>query len=99
MLNPRKDLQRWLPDTLFGMVGPEVVSTLVDLGTPRAFRSGERLLAQGEDSSHVVLILAGIVKVTALTGNGRTVLLAIRVAGDAVGELAATDREPRTATV
>jgi CRP-like cAMP-binding protein len=47
----------------------------------------------------VFVLLTGVVKVSAQTVNGRNVLLAIRIAGDMVGELAAADGQPRTASV
>lgn len=47
----------------------------------------------------MVLLRSGITKVTAALENGHESLLAIRVGGDVVGELAAMDDAPRSATV
>jgi len=47
----------------------------------------------------VLVILHGVVKVTGGASKGPDALLAIRMAGDAVGEFAAVDQLPRSATV
>jgi CRP-like cAMP-binding protein len=57
------------------------------------------LLIQGESSTQLYVLLSGIVKVTAATANGRIILLSVRTVGESVGELAAADGAPRTATV
>jgi len=61
---------------------------------------GKILFREGDKSRFAVLILRGIIKVTASTpGGGPDVLLAIRMRGDVVGEFAAIDALPRSATV
>jgi CRP-like cAMP-binding protein len=57
------------------------------------------VIREGDDSRFVVIILDGVVKVTGHVLSGREVLLAIRMAGDLVGEFAALDEKPRSATV
>ncbi|MGF7236174.1 MAG: Crp/Fnr family transcriptional regulator [Frankia sp.] len=71
----------------------------VALGRPCQFQRGQTLLSEGEYSTYALLLFAGKVKVKALTADGREILLSIRVAGDVVGDLAAADGGPRTATV
>jgi len=72
---------------------------LFGLGAKRQYPdSGRILIREGETSSSVFLLLAGVVKVTGGTGGGEA-LLAIRVGGDMVGELSALDSRPRLATV
>lgn len=51
------------------------------------------------DDRHALLLLSGFAKVTATVENGQSSLLAVRVAGDTVGEMAALDGAPRSATV
>jgi CRP-like cAMP-binding protein len=48
---------------------------------------------------HFLLLLSGFAKVTARAENGEPTLLAITAAGDSVGEMAALDGAPRSATV
>lgn len=57
------------------------------------------LLHQGEDSRHVLLITGGVVKVAAASESGYEMLLAIRIAGDLVGEMAAFEERPRSGKV
>ena len=54
---------------------------------------------EGAPDSDVFLILRGRVKVVSYGTNGHPVLLAVRIEGDVVGELAALDGRPRSATV
>lgn len=77
----------------------EAAKTLLSLGTPSSYGAGEILLAQGLHETFVLLLLSGATKVTALTENGDTALLAVRLGGDIVGEFAAFDNRPRSATV
>jgi CRP/FNR family transcriptional regulator, cyclic AMP receptor protein len=60
--------------------------------------SRELISEHDQNSKVVYLLLSGMVKVTANVGDGQA-LLAIRVGGDLVGEVAALDNRPRLATV
>lgn len=90
---------RWVAGTLLATLPGPVAAELAELGTGRVFAPGSVLLYQGELSAHVYLLLDGVVKVTATTQEGGFALLAIRAAGDLVGELAGLDGQPRSATV
>lgn len=90
---------RWAPGTLLDRLGNELVAQLVALGALRRFTEGERIIRQGDSDKQVYVLLTGVVKVLASAANGREVLLAVRIAGDVVGEIAAADGKPRTATV
>jgi CRP/FNR family transcriptional regulator, cyclic AMP receptor protein len=73
---------------------------LLRLGTAVQYPgSGRRLIHEGEKSGFVIILLDGVVKATGLTRDGREALLAIRVGGDVVGEFAAIDGSPRSASV
>lgn len=50
-------------------------------------------------SSEIVIILSGWAKVTADTGSGYEVVLAVRGPGEIIGDMAALFGKPRTATV
>jgi CRP/FNR family transcriptional regulator, cyclic AMP receptor protein len=92
----------WPPGTFLGNLesaSRETMAALLRLGDPRKYDPGEVLLLEGERSRHVVLLLSGFVKVTAGTPEGDNVLLAIRGRGDMLGDMAAIDMEPRSATV
>jgi CRP-like cAMP-binding protein len=68
-------------------------------GIVREFRSGQALCHEHQVPDRVLFILSGRVKVLGTTAAGREVVLAFRGPGDLVGELAALDDEPRSATM
>ncbi|ACY97823.1 transcriptional regulator, Crp/Fnr family [Thermomonospora curvata DSM 43183] len=69
-------------------------------GRMRSFRpGGEPLTFEGDDSTHVIIILDGWAKVISPTHTGREVVLAVRGPGDLVGEISAMFDSRRTATV
>ncbi|MBK3564566.1 MULTISPECIES: Crp/Fnr family transcriptional regulator [unclassified Streptomyces] len=72
---------------------------LLAIGRPLRYRARNVILRQDEPSAHVLLILHGWTKVTAIAANGYEALLALRGPGDIVGEGAALSRRQRSATV
>src|SRR4051794_4103431 len=72
---------------------------LEERASRRRHARGAALFREYEDSDSVVVVLAGRVKVSTVTDDGREVVLAFRGPGDLVGELSAIDRRPRSATV
>jgi CRP-like cAMP-binding protein len=75
------------------------LAQLLPTGRPVTFLPGERIFSQGDTADQIAIIGFGIVKITASTAGGREALLGLRGAGELVGELAAIDRRPRSATV
>lgn len=65
----------------------------------RQWRRGEVLCRQDEESDWVALIEVGRVKASNHTAGGSEVVLAVRGPGALLGELAAVDAQPRSATV
>ncbi len=72
---------------------------LVRLGTGRVYGAGEVIITEGQRDSHVVLLLTGLAKVVGLRDDGGSILLAVRGRGELVGEFAAMDGLPRSASV
>ncbi|KXK58346.1 hypothetical protein AWW66_30290 [Micromonospora rosaria] len=70
-----------------------------DTGIPVRFEPRDVLLRQGDNTQHVLVVLAGCLKVVRSEIDGSRALLTLRFAGDVVGDLAAVDLEPRSATV
>ncbi len=68
-------------------------------GSRRRFPRGTTLINEGDRSERMIIIVSGRTKVSYFTEDGREVLLAIRGPGDLLGELAALDGEPFSATV
>jgi CRP-like cAMP-binding protein len=57
------------------------------------------LMREGEETTFALVLLDGVVKATGTVRDGTQELLAIRVGGDMVGEFAAIDGRPRSATI
>jgi CRP-like cAMP-binding protein len=72
---------------------------LLALGSPRTYPDGAALVREGERTTFVVAILAGWSVVSTATDRGGRLILALRGAGDVIGDLAAIDERPRSATV
>lgn len=89
----------WPRSSLLASLSEPARQRLLTLGTRCEYISpGRVLIREGDDTTGVFLLLNGIVKAIAATDTGDA-LLAIRVGGDMVGELAALDGRPRLATV
>lgn len=80
-------------------LGSEDIAALEVLGTVRTFKRGQTLLHESQLPDRVLIVRAGMIKVTSITATGREVVLAFRGPGELVGELAALDGEPRSATI
>ncbi|MEU8822310.1 Crp/Fnr family transcriptional regulator [Streptomyces sp. NPDC048636] len=89
----------WPSGTFLSELPQGIRRNMLDLGIRDRFAPGERLMRENERDTHLVLLLSGLVKVTSCLGNGHEALLGIRVPGDVVGEMAALEETPRSATV
>jgi CRP/FNR family cyclic AMP-dependent transcriptional regulator len=78
---------------------PNDVAELNALGQVRVFERGHTLFHENQLSDRVLVVRKGVIKVTATTATGREALLAFCGAGELVGDLAALDGEPRSASV
>lgn len=89
----------WPHRSLLAALRPQVREELIRAGTAVTFGPGDVLLYEGARDRHAFLLMSGFVKVTATLENGQEALLSVRVGGDMVGEMAAVDGGPRSATV
>ncbi|MGR3935806.1 Crp/Fnr family transcriptional regulator [Streptomyces sp. BRA346] len=89
----------WPMRSFLGRLKDRVRADILQIGTHCHFSPEEILIQEGDRSQYVVLLHSGFAKVTAQLENGREALLAIRAGGDIVGEMAALDDAPRSATV
>ena len=65
----------------------------------RRYRLGERLFERGSAGREVYFVIEGSVNIVSFSPTGREVAFATSHAGDTVGELAAIDGQPRSASV
>ncbi|RKN11449.1 Crp/Fnr family transcriptional regulator [Streptomyces radicis] len=94
-----RDVWPWPGASLLGGLGPRAREHLLQLGARARYPADRVLMREAEHSTFVLLLLDGVVKVTGRTHDHRDALLAVRMGGDLVGELAAVDGRPRSATV
>lgn len=78
---------------------PTEAAELEQAGRRREFGKGSVIFREAERSDWVAVLRAGRVKVSVDTANGTEVVLAVRGPGVLLGEFAAIDGEPRSATV
>ncbi|MFD6467765.1 Crp/Fnr family transcriptional regulator [Streptomyces goshikiensis] len=69
------------------------------LGTRSTFAVGDVLIKEGDRAQELMLLHKGVVKVTGRLDGDGAALMDIRVEGEVVGEVAAMDFGPRSATV
>jgi CRP/FNR family transcriptional regulator, cyclic AMP receptor protein len=89
----------WPERSFLARLPPLVLDEFIAVGSGARFASNEVLIQEGRADTDVYLLLSAFVKVTAQLDGGGHALLAVRVGGDVVGELAATDNETRSASV
>jgi CRP-like cAMP-binding protein len=93
-----QDLLRRVP--LFSMLSDEQVDSLAVAVIKRRFKRGERIVAQGEKSDALSIILSGKARVLMTdSGNGREVILATLQPGDYFGEMSLIDNDAHSASV
>ena len=85
--------------TFLDALSPEDALELRRRGTPRSFKGGGALAHVDQVGDRVLVITSGFVKVARPTDQGREVMLALRGPGDLVGEQAAFDHRPRSASL
>jgi CRP-like cAMP-binding protein len=91
--------ERWPRASFLAGLDPPVLREFLDAGELKEFRTGKELMREGDLAKDTFLLLDASVKVTGRMKGGRSALLAIRLSGDIVGEIALVDGERRSATV
>jgi CRP-like cAMP-binding protein len=89
----------WPAGTLLAQLSEPARAQLLRMGAPRVYHPDEVLIAEGERTTYMTLLVAGFVRITKRGLDGRSSLIDVRGAGDTIGELAAKDGLPRSATV
>lgn len=94
-----RNLRVWPESSVLGALVPAAGQVLLSAGGPVRYTPGRVIMREGDKTSFVVVLLDGMVKVISTAPDGQGVLLAIRTGGDLIGEYAALDGLPRSATV
>jgi len=80
------------------ILGADLIDDMVLRGHPRTLAKDEVVFHEGDTGDHVFLVRTGQLKVRISAPSGREFLLAIKSAGELIGELAAIDGRARSAT-
>lgn len=88
-----------LTNKAFAALTPEALSEVVAVSTPRRFEAGEIILAEGETSRDLVLLLSGRAHAVRKDAEGVELRLNEVSEGDCLGELAFLDGGPRSASI
>jgi CRP/FNR family cyclic AMP-dependent transcriptional regulator len=88
----------WPATSFLAGLSQEPLKALMTGRRATLFSVGQHLMAEGDRSSDVFLLISASVKITVQLNPG-TALLAVRIGGDVVGEMGATDGDVRSATV
>jgi CRP/FNR family cyclic AMP-dependent transcriptional regulator len=89
----------WPLQSLLGRLDGSARDAIFAIGVRKRVQPGQQLLREGATESFVVLLEDALTKVTVALADGRQALMAIRMSGDLVGEIAALNGTPRSATV
>lgn len=87
------------PSEFLTKLPPADAEALTARGRARRWPGGASIFLEGEQSTTVVLVLSGRVKVFTLSEEGEETVLAVRGPGALLGELSAVDGAPRSASV
>lgn len=68
-------------------------------GAQRAYEPGDVMIRERDTTTYVLALLSGWAVVSVETERGARLILALRGTGEVVGDLAAVDQGPRSATV
>lgn len=85
--------------TFLVALDPEARAALRESGRSQRYRPGSVVLYEGQLEAPVVIVLEGLARVSAVTSDGRELVLAFRGPGSILGELAALDHGKCSATV
>ncbi|TCO57248.1 Crp/Fnr family transcriptional regulator [Actinocrispum wychmicini] len=86
-------------DSFWGRLGPAERKAIESLATRRGYRPGDFLCHEGDETNHVIIVLSGSVRVLSHSIDDRAVVIGVRTPGDIIGEQAALDNRPRSATL
>lgn len=86
-------------DRFWDLLEAEDQAALRGAGGTRRFRRGATLLHEGAAAEEVLIVIAGRVKVTSGTRDGREIVLGFCGPGDVIGEMAVVEPAARSASV
>ena len=86
------------PKSILSVLSREELVDLLAISSVCKMKSGEEILAQGDEGDALVVILAGVVRISMIAPNGHEIVLDYAEPGSVLGEIAMLDGHPRTAS-
>jgi len=86
------------PHSILSACAPGELDLLLASASVHKMKPGETILEQGEDGDALLILLAGIARVSMIAPNGQEIVLDYAERGSVLGEIALLDGEPRTAS-
>lgn len=86
------------PRSMLAGCGPDELSDLLSIASLHDMKAGEEFLVQGEEGTAIVVLLAGVARISMIAPNGQEIVLDYAEPGTVLGEIAMLDGRPRTAS-
>lgn len=86
-----------LSSPLFQAMRPEELDEIAKLATERRHARGATIFQKGDEGSSMMAVLAGRVRVSSISTEGREITLNVINPGEIFGEIALLDGKPRSA--
>ena len=99
MAKPDHDARRTalLGSPLFQAMRPEELTQVLALAIERRFARGQTILQKGDNSSFMMAVLRGRVRISMASAEGKEITLNVIRPGEVFGEIALLDGQPRSA--
>jgi CRP/FNR family transcriptional regulator, cyclic AMP receptor protein len=85
-----------LSSALFRPMRPVEIDEILGFATERRFPRGSTVMARGDPGGSVMAVLAGRVRVSSVSADGREITLNVIGSGELVGEFGLLDGKPRS---
>ncbi len=86
------------PKSIFSVCSHGELAELLAISSLCKMKTGEEILAQGDEGNAIVIVLAGTARISMIAPNGHEIVLDYAEAGSVLGEIAMLDGRPRTAS-
>lgn len=86
-------------DTFWGLLAPSDRAAMIDAGVMVEFPADTVICHEGDATQNIMVVFDGRVRVSTLSAAGVEAVRAVRGPGEILGEVAAVDGRPRTATL
>ncbi|HEY1931105.1 MAG TPA: Crp/Fnr family transcriptional regulator [Acetobacteraceae bacterium] len=82
---------------VFAAMQPEELDEILSFAVDRRVRRGQVILQKGDDGSSMMAVLRGRVRISAVSAEGKEIMLNVISPGEVFGEIALLDGQPRSA--